>query len=131
MVMNIISIIALALIGTVMCKLMDKYNKIYSLLIAVGVICVVLLIIFSYISPIMGTINSLISRSGLKFEYSEILFKSLGICYVTQFAYDVCKDNNENAIATQVEIAGKVALLILALPLFESIVDIVTKLISL
>ena len=131
MVMNILGIIALAIIGTILCKLLDKYNKIYSLMITLAVTTIVLLLVFTYIVPIMDTVTGLFTRSGLNYEYAEILFKALGICYVTQFAYDVCKDSNENAIASQVELAGKVSLLILALPLFQSLVEIVTKLISL
>lgn len=131
MVMNIIAIAALAIIATILCKLMDKYDKIYSLLITLAVTTIVILLVFTYISPIMEMVHNLFTRSGLDYQYVEILFKALGICYVTQFAFDICKDSGENAMATQVELAGKVSLLILALPLFQALIEIVTKLISL
>ena len=129
--MNIIAIVALALTATIMCKLMDKYNKIYSIIITLAATAIIILLVFTYISPIVETVNDLMTSSGLGYQYSEILFKALGICYITQFAYDICKDSNENAIATQVELAGKIALLILSLPLFKSLIEIVTKLTSL
>ena len=131
MVMNILAIVALAIIATIMCKLMDKYNKIYSVIITLAATSIILLVVFTYVSPIMSTITGLFTRSGLSYQYTEILFKALGICYITQLAYDICKDSNENAIDTQVELAGKVSLIILSLPLFQSLIEIVTKLTSL
>ena len=41
--------------------------------------------------------------------YLTILFKSLGICYIVQLASDYCKDCGENALASQVTLAGKLA----------------------
>ena len=131
MVTDILAVIALALVATVLCKLLDKYDRIYSIFIAVAAVVLILLTLFTYISPIADTVQSLFTRAGLSSEYLEILFKALGICYITQFAYDICKDCGENAIATQIELTGKISLLILALPLFKGLTDVVMRLTTL
>ena len=76
-----------------------------------------------------GNYTDIYSRAGADEEYLTVLFKALGICYITQFACDICKDSGENALATQAELAGKISLMVIALPLFESLADIVAKLI--
>lgn len=129
--MNIAAIIALALIATILCKLMDKYDKIYSVILAIAAAVLVMLAVFTYFIPAVDMIDRLFARSGLDGQYMEILFKALGISYITQFACDICRDNGENAIATQVELAGKIALLLLALPLFQALTEIVIRLTSL
>ena len=53
-----------------------------------------------------------------------LLLKALGICLLTQLTADVCRDAGETALATHAEFAGKVALLLLILPLFVQIVDL-------
>jgi stage III sporulation protein AD len=59
-----------------------------------------------------------------------ILFKTLGLCFLAQFAADSCRDAGENALASKVELAGKLAIVILALPLFEKITSTALALIG-
>lgn len=131
MVVNIAAVVGLALTATILCKLMDKYDKVYSVFIAIGATAAIMLLLFVSISPITVAVSSLFSRSGLDSGYLAVLIKALGICYITQFAYDICKDSGENAIATQIELAGKIALLLLALPLLNTLVETVLHLTSL
>lgn len=126
--MKIINIAVICIISTVLCKLFESRSKEYGLFIriltSVGIISAVII----YVSPIVETVNKIFIQTGANEEYVNILFKALGICYLTQFSYDVCKDSNENAMATQVEIAGKITLVLLALPLFSSLTDVITNL---
>ena len=62
--------------------------------------------------------------------YIKIIFKSLGVTYLAQFAADYCKDCGENAIASQVILAGKISVwLVISLPLFKAFIEIVKSLI--
>jgi stage III sporulation protein AD len=54
----------------------------------------------------------------------------LAVCYLTQLATDACKDAGETAIAGKLELAGKIAIVILSLPLFNSLVNLITGLIT-
>ena len=58
------------------------------------------------------------------------MFKALGICLLSQLAADACRDAGENAMAEKAELAGKVFLLLLALPLFEKIAELALTLIN-
>ena len=70
-------------------------------------------------------------RDSINSEYFTIVLKSLGICYVTQLASDTCRDSGYSAIASKVELAGKVSIVVIALPLFTNLVDIALGLIQL
>ena len=73
------------------------------------------------LSPAIKEITTLLSGVGLSEKYGIILFKSLGVCFLAQFAADSCRDAGENALASKVELAGKISILVLSLPLFEEI----------
>lgn len=128
--MNIIAITGLCLVATIIIKLFDKINKEYGFLIILGTTCFILLMIISYLSPIISQIENLFTMSGISKGYLEIIFKALGICYLTQLGCDFCKDANENVLASELELAGKVSLLIIALPLFSELIEIIKKIIS-
>ena len=91
---------------------------------------IILLQIFLNINPAIQQINGLLSASGLSAEYAAILFKSLGICFLAQFAADSCRDAGESALAAKVELAGKITIVVLALPLFEQIASTAVSLIG-
>lgn len=65
--------------------------------------------------------NSLLTRAGMPVEYGGILLKSLGICFLCQFSSDACKDAGQSALASKVELAGKLMIVLIALPMIEDI----------
>lgn len=127
--MKIVSIAGICITASVMCKLFSDSGKEYALYIKLAAAAAVMSMIIIFVSPIAETIRNIYSRAGADKEYLTVLFKALGICYITQFACDICKDSGENALATQAELAGKISLMVIALPLFESLADIVARLI--
>ena len=127
--MKIVSIAGICITASVMCKLFSESGKEYALYIKLAAAAAVMSMIIIFVSPIAETIRNIYSRAGADEEYLTVLFKALGICYITQFACDICKDSGENALATQAELAGKISLIVIALPLFESLADIVARLI--
>lgn len=127
--MSVITITGLCIIATIICKFFEKGHKEYSMLIALGVVIFVFLMVLSYINPVISAVNDLFSLTGISNDYLKIIFKAIGICYLTQLGCDYCKDANENAFSSEIELAGKVSLLVIALPLFTELIEIVKKLI--
>ena len=60
----------------------------------------------------------------------ETIFKGLGICILAELASQSCKDVGENAIALKAELAGKVALVLISMPLFSKLLKIISSLLS-
>ena len=83
-----------------------------------------------YMAPLLKTIREMLEAGGLSGEYIQILFKALGICLITQLASDACRDAGEQGLAAKTELAGKLTLLALALPLFRKIGDIALSLVE-
>ena len=127
--MKIISIAGLCIVAAVLCKLFSTEGKEYALYIKLAAAAAVMSSVIIFISPIAEAVRSIYEKAGADREYLSILFKALGICYITQFACDICRDSGENALAAHAELAGKVSLMMLALPLFSSLADIIDGLV--
>jgi stage III sporulation protein AD len=129
--MNIVMITGLCIVSTIICKIYEKSQKEYVFLISLAGASFILFLTVSYISPIISSAQSIFSSAWLSGDYLEIIFKAIGICYLTQLGSDYCKDAGENAFATQLEMCGKISILIIALPLFSALLDIIEKLTAL
>lgn len=128
--MNIVIIASAALIAAVLSMVLKQYKPEYSLFISIAAGVLIFLSVIAVIEPIIGFIGELTERAGLEGVYGEVLIKSLAVCYITQLACDCCKDAGENAIAGKLQIAGKIAVLLIALPMFKSLTEIVAGLIN-
>lgn len=121
--MNTLSIIGIILVIAVISLTIKNYLPEYSILINISSGIIVLAILLNQLAPIINQINELLSHSKISKEYGIILFKCLGICLIAQFSSDACRDAGENSLAAKVEWVGKVAIVIMALPLFEKIIQ--------
>ena len=72
-----------------------------------------------------GTVRAWLGRFGLPEEFFSVALKVTGVVYLMQFASDVCRDCGETALAGKVELAGRVMILALCLPVIGSILELV------
>lgn len=128
--MNIIALVAVAIVASIISVMIKKYNPEYSMLISIVAGVFILYMVISELNPAINKINNLISSSGISFEHAKVLFKALGVCFLVQFASDSCNDAGENALASKIDLAGKVIVIGLSLPLFEEVIKIVSGLLG-
>ena len=111
--MKIFTIACFCIFSTIVCKAIEKDSR---------------EIKYAAVLAAAAVFEDLFTLSGIDNMYLTILFKSLGICYIVQLASDYCRDCGENALASQVTLAGKLAMLSVSLPLFKAFVEIVKAL---
>lgn len=130
MVGEIASVCGLCICAALLCKITEKHSKEQSVLLVITVTAVIFLNAVDSVPGLLDKMDILMAYSGLDREYLSIIFKSLGICWLTQFSSDICRDCNEAAIASAAEIFGKIQLAVLSLPLFDGLIDIVTEILE-
>ena len=128
--MNIFIIVSFGIISAVLSLVLKQYKPEYSMFISLASGILIFISVIAAINPIIRYITELTENAGLGGMYAEVLLKSLAVCYLTQLASDCCKDAGETAIAGKLQIAGKIAVLIMALPIFKSITEIIMGLID-
>lgn len=122
--MNVISLCGIVCVVAVVSVALKKHSPEYALILNIVSAVVIALCLLPDCSILINKIKNLFSSANVSGEYAAILIKSLGICFVVQFASDSCKDAGETALAAKLEFAGKLAVLAVALPLFEKIIEI-------
>ena len=128
--MSVFSIIGVSLIGVIISILLKKNLPEFSLLVTLATSIIILFWIVINIIPVLDKLLYYIEKTNMPSEYGMIIFKSLGLAFVTQLISDICKDSGETAIASKLELVGKIAILIISLPLFEKVMSIIFELIQ-
>ena len=127
--MNLFSLLGFAVVAAALAVLLKQYKPEYALGVSLASGALIFALVILNMSPVFDSLKELAGRVADN-RYVSVIIKSLGICYVTSLASDTCKDAGQTAIASKVELAGKVTILVLALPLFNNLVSIVLELIT-
>ena len=97
--MTVYSIIAVAIISCVLILVVKQTRPELALVLSIASGCIILAAIIAKFTPVINELSDIISWSGIGSEYLTVMLKALGICYLTQFAEDVCNDFGQTALA--------------------------------
>lgn len=125
--MQVFGIAAVCLLLAVFLK---SENKMFALLVTLGGAVLIFLISSDAAFSVFDVLADIEDSAGYTGTYITMMLKVLGISIVTQVVCDICRDNGESALASQTEIASKIMVLGMLLPLFQTVIQIVTGLVK-
>ena len=123
--MEIIKIAGICIICAILSSLISQTNKEISVTLSIAAVAICALVIIGSVSDVISGLNSIFKVIGIDTSYLSVSFKALGICYVCELSSSSCRDCGESALASIIDISGKVAISLLCLPLLEKLTDVV------
>ena len=128
--MKSLNLICVICVISVISVLIKKHLPEYSLLLNLSISIIVFLYLAPNIMIVLNQVKNLISVSNVPEKYISVLFKSLGVCFLVQFASDACRDVGETSLSSKIEIIGKILILTFSLPFFNEIMCVITKILG-
>lgn len=122
--MDIFKIIGIGMAGGVLSAVLRRYKAEYALICGLATIGVILFMTLDTLTAALSVVKTLTERAGVDVRYISAVVKVLGIAYITQFGAEILRDGGENAIAVKVEMAGKVFILGLTLPIVQEFLEV-------
>ena len=95
------------------------------------IIVVLSLLFLGWMVEIFVEMEERISEIAMDLEmnksFYKILFKIMGITYLCEFSSGICKDAGVTSIATQIEIVGKMLVLLSGIPIIISVIEVINE----
>lgn len=89
--------------------------------------------VFLFLIPslhrVVGVFEELGRRAQVNVTYVDTVLRVIGVAYIASFGAQVCKDAKEEALGNAIELAGKVIIALLALPVLTGILDTLLRLV--
>ena len=114
--MDIVRIAALGIVGALLGILLKGQKKEYELFVTLGVSLCIFYFIISKLELVLAVINWMQEYVELDTGYIAILVKMIGITYVSEFSANLCRDAGYQAVAGQIEMFGKLSILVISMP---------------
>ncbi len=128
--MSVFGVLGIAVLVATAGAMLKGYSPTLGLCLSIAAGVFLLLGCIGDLKSIVIGMQRLLSQTNIETAFWGILLKTLGICYICQFAGDLCRDAGETALAGYVELAGKITVVGLSLPLITKVVETVVKLID-
>lgn len=127
--MNIISVSALAVAAVVIIVTLRPKNAEIAIMLGIAASAIIIFSLFGNAAEITRKVGEIAAESGISTGYIAVLIKVVGICLITEFAANTCRDSGSSSLAGAVTLTGKILITAAALPLYSDILTTVSQLI--
>ncbi|MDI6870017.1 MAG: stage III sporulation protein AD [Bacillota bacterium] len=86
---------------------------------------VLLLLVVQRLAGVVGVLTGLANQAHLSAPYLGIILKVIAVSYLVGLGAQICRDAGERALADKMELAGRILILAMALPIMVAVVDTV------
>lgn len=124
--MDIIKVSAVCLTAAVLAKVIQPTNRDLAALLSISAVIFSAFLAVDGISSVFSGASGILGVGGIPSGYLATAFKALGICYICELSSSSCRDCGETALGSVIDISGRAAVALLALPLIRQFMEIIT-----
>ncbi|HZJ78836.1 MAG TPA: SpoIIIAC/SpoIIIAD family protein [Clostridia bacterium] len=128
--MTFIKIIAITIITAILALIIKQVKPEYAIFVQLGGITIIAMFSISYFSELSQTAYSIIDVSGININFFKLLIKALIISVTAEIAADICRDSDSKALAGNIELAAKIVIISMSVPIIKEVAEIAVGLIN-
>lgn len=116
-------VVGMGLVLTVFQAHFREESPSWAVLLAIGFVTTIFLALIPQISIAFQGLSALAAEASVSSLYLNPVLKTIGVAYITSFGVQISEEAGEDAIAAVLELAGKVVIVLIALPLLQVILQ--------
>ena len=110
-------------------KLKSVYGEI-NIMLSLGTCLFITYAVITRLNILIQYISRITSAINLDIQYIGIIVKMLAVSYICQLGSAVCRDASYTAIAVQIDIIGRISMVLIGMPVIMGVVELLSKLIA-
>lgn len=118
-----VKVVALAVVGVIFIVLLKEKNSSLSFFLMLAICMLIMFKLLDYMMILLEGFKVFEAYFDSSGYYIKLILKMVGVTYLCEFGTQICKDVGQGAIALQVELFGKIMVLIIGLPILLSIIE--------
>ncbi len=125
--MSFYAVLGCALIVSVLLIIVRKEHPEIAILLSIAAAVLILAALLKNINQVLLAFDNLALKSQINLSYLKLITKIVGLAYLAGFGAQICKDAGEGSMAAKIELAGKIFILILGIPIMAGLLELVLK----
>lgn len=123
--MDIVQIITLSIVASLLYIILKDVNPTFAFLIVLMTGAMILYSIVNQVGIIIHLIRTLSEKASINDMYMDTILKIIGIAYITELGANMTKDAGLSSVSGKIELAGKMFILLLAIPIISAVIDVI------
>ena len=128
---QIFQLVGIAFVTAVAAIILKSTKPELSFAVTVAGSIILLLYVFELFRGSVSVFNDIASATGINASLIKILLKMIGIGYLVEFSAGILTDFGQNSLADKLVFCGKILVLVLAIPILESVLALIVDLLGL
>ncbi|MCG8502769.1 MAG: stage III sporulation protein AD [Firmicutes bacterium] len=127
--MEILQIVGLGLVAAIMSIVIKGQRPEISMQISILTGIMIFTLMAVNFSTVLKLLEGIADKADLDLAYVTTILKIIGIAYISQFGAEICRDAGEGAIASKIEFAGKILIIVMAAPIVMALLNLLIEMI--
>lgn len=128
--MEVVRIIGIGLVAAALSLLLKQQRPELAFTLPILGAAAIFLVLAPYLQAILSMFTDIAGQVGIESRYLRLIIKMIGIAYLCQFSAELCKDAGEASIGGKIELAGKLLILSLSMPIIYKLLGLVSSIIN-
>jgi len=124
----IIQVVGIGLITAVLVITIKEQQPLFAFLLATFVGVAIFLGLIGEISKVIRLLENIANKANIQIVYLETILKIIGIAYIAEFGAQITRDAGQSSIAAKIELAGKILIMVMAIPIITVLVETIMQL---
>lgn len=126
-ILDVVKIIGVGITALIIIIILKQYKPEFTVYVSIIAGVIILLMVMDKLSAIVNILSSLASKTGTGSTFLKILLKITGIAILTEFAVSICKDSGETAIASKIDLGGKIIIISISIPIITALLELLIQ----
>ena len=123
--MEIVKIIGVGLVALILIIILKQYKPEFTIYASIIAGAIILLMVMDKLYSIINLLSNISQKVCIGNEFLKIILKITGIAILTEFAVSICKDSGESAIASKIDLGGKIIIISISIPIITALLELV------
>ena len=125
--MDIVQIVAIGLIASILSLILKEYKPELAIQISIVTGVIIFASVLAKLNSVLTVLKLYAAKADIDILYFSTILKVIAVAYITEFGAQICRDSNEGSIGSKIEFAGKVMIMVMAIPIYAALLDIIIK----
>ena len=118
-----VKVVILAVIGVFFVVLLKEHKQSLAFLLCLGICMILIFNVLDYGKVLIDSLKVFEAYFDSSGYYIKLILKMVGVTYLCEFGTQICKDVGQGAIAMQIEMMGKIMVLVTGLPIVLAVLE--------
>lgn len=126
--LDIFKICALAIISVLLILIIQQHMMPITIMITIVTGIIIFMMIIPSLEVVLVSLFDIIKIINIQINQIGIIIKIIGIAYICEFCSQICTDAGQGAIASKIDLSGKVLIMFISVPIITDLLNLITRL---